>query len=75
MKFYFSIISLVVAATQAAIEWGNFRGFGTYGEAELGEFPFYAFIQSLKYNGEITKCGGAIIHKNWVLTAAECIER
>lgn len=69
MKFRLLITILVVAATQA-----DFDGFGLYGLAELGEYPFNDLIQSWNENGEVMKCEGAIIHKFWVLTDAECLD-
>ncbi|KAK3586779.1 hypothetical protein CHS0354_016954 [Potamilus streckersoni] len=39
-------------------------------EATLGQFPW----QIALYSYSSFYCGGSIIHPNWVLTAAHCVE-
>ena len=40
--------------------------------AKHGEFPFLALLQ---YDGGEFKCGGSLINKRYVLTAAHCISK
>jgi len=40
-------------------------------EASPGEFPW---MVSIKFNGNHW-CGGSLIHRNWVLTAAHCVDK
>lgn len=42
--------------------------------AKLGQFPYFAYIQTFSHNEEPDDCGAAILNENWVITAAHCIE-
>jgi secreted trypsin-like serine protease len=38
-------------------------------EVENAQFPFHALLKQ----DHLYICGGVIIHKNWVLTAGQCV--
>jgi secreted trypsin-like serine protease len=44
-------------------------------EVPNGKYPYVAFVKIYRNNKLFTKCGGSLIDKNSVLTAAHCLEK
>lgn len=41
--------------------------------ANLGQFPFYVYLDINKTNGSSAGCGASIISGNWLISAAHCL--
>ncbi|XP_063896701.1 collagenase isoform X1 [Helicoverpa armigera] len=41
-------------------------------EAREGQFPYMLWLRTVRWTGDITACGGSIIHQRWGLTSARC---
>ncbi|XP_026730441.1 collagenase-like isoform X1 [Trichoplusia ni] len=41
-------------------------------EAQEGQFPYMIWLRTVRWTGDITSCGGSIIHRSWGMTSARC---
>lgn len=64
LLLFFAIAIPTTLAFEARISKGK--------DAELGQFPYQTLLQLRNEKGKVFRCGGSIIHPNWVVTAAHC---
>ncbi|XP_017475799.1 PREDICTED: serine protease SP24D-like [Rhagoletis zephyria] len=70
----FAVLKLVLCETNVAVyrQKPQSRIYGGR-TAASGQFP-YQVLLNCRANGQIRTCGGAIISRNYILTAAHCVE-
>lgn len=72
MKLLIAISSALIAVITATSHHFGERIVG--GDvAWPGQFPYQAGISFTTNNGESNWCGGSILSKGWILTAAHCV--
>ncbi|XP_037944301.1 brachyurin-like [Teleopsis dalmanni] len=82
MKFALSLIFFCIFSTSVALELGHLSRNNAEIEERIAggdlahenQFPYQAGLSIELQNGFYTWCGGSIIDKNWLLTAAHCVE-
>ncbi|VVC98085.1 unnamed protein product [Leptidea sinapis] len=42
-------------------------------DAELGQFPYQAYVRAVDNRGNILTCSGSVIDAKWVLSSAACV--
>ncbi|KAF9417116.1 hypothetical protein HW555_005735 [Spodoptera exigua] len=41
-------------------------------DAQEDQFPYMLWLRTVRWTGDITACGGSIIHRSWGVTSARC---
>lgn len=68
------LFCLVGVAWSTPIYNKNERIVGGY-EVVPHSFPFQAALESYDFYLYTIHCGGAVISRNWILTAAQCVDK
>ncbi|KAG6443073.1 hypothetical protein O3G_MSEX002607 [Manduca sexta] len=66
---FFAFLGLVVADNAA--QSGQSRIVSGW-VAREGQFPYMMYLRTVSVHGQITACGGSIIHHNWGFSSARC---